>query len=193
MSRSIRKKPRVPGVPQRAFLLRQKRRRPVVVRRRLRSDPYYAHEEDCVHWHPGPVSDACRRSAADVYRAWEWCDTSPPHLKHRNEPRGIGDAVLRRPHSTSGTSAFAAAVVTIGDTYIDAYLPIVQRLRTRVSMNSSEIPGYRRGPMWVSTWSSMLAPCSAAVRRRRRSILMSLPPRCSRAMTGSRAGRRGSA
>ena len=51
--------------------------------------PYYANEEDCVHWHQ-IARDACAPFGAEVYPKFKaWCDRYF-HLKHRGEPRGIG-------------------------------------------------------------------------------------------------------
>ena len=121
--------------------------------------PYYAHEEDCVHWHR-VARDACAPFGADVYpRYKEWCDRYF-HLKHRNEPRGIGGLFFDDLNQWDFDTCFAF-IRAIGDAYIDAYLPIVQR-RTRRSMNGSE----SSRPIvavatWSSTWSSIVAPCSA--------------------------------
>ncbi len=47
--------------------------------------PYYAVEEDCVHWHR-VAEQACAPFGADVYPRYKaWCDTYF-HIKHRNEP-----------------------------------------------------------------------------------------------------------
>src|SRR5690606_11819930 len=51
--------------------------------------PYYAAEEDCVHWHR-TAQAACAPFGDDVYpRFKRWCDDYF-FLKHRNEARGIG-------------------------------------------------------------------------------------------------------
>nr|BFE92655.1 hypothetical protein GCM10020185_31910 [Pseudomonas brassicacearum subsp. brassicacearum] len=51
--------------------------------------PYYGVEEDCVHWHR-VAEQACAPFGPEVYPRYKaWCD-SYFHLKHRNEPRGIG-------------------------------------------------------------------------------------------------------
>src|SRR5690606_39457934 len=50
--------------------------------------PYYATEEDCIHWHR-VARDACAPFGKYVYpRFKKWCDDYF-YLKHRNEARGV--------------------------------------------------------------------------------------------------------
>jgi coproporphyrinogen III oxidase len=54
----------------------------VVVRRRLRFNPYYGFEEDAVHWHR-TARDLCQPFGEEVYpRYKKWCDDYF-FLKHR--------------------------------------------------------------------------------------------------------------
>ena len=87
--------------------------------------PYYGNEEDCVHWHR-VARDACAPFGADVYpRYKEWCDRYF-HIKHRNEPRGVGGLFFDDLNDWDFDTSFAF-MRAVGDAYIEAYLPIVQR------------------------------------------------------------------
>lgn len=89
--------------------------------------PYYGFEEDCIHWHR-VAHDACARHDPDHYpRFKQWCDEYF-HLRHRDEPRGIGGLFFDDFTSGGFEQAFAF-VRSIGDSYLDAYLPIVERRR----------------------------------------------------------------
>ncbi len=87
--------------------------------------PYYAFESDCVHWHL-TAKAACDPFGADVYPRYKrWCDDYF-FLKHRNEPRGIG-GLFFDDLNASGFERCFAFQRAVGDSYIDAYLPIVER------------------------------------------------------------------
>jgi coproporphyrinogen III oxidase len=87
--------------------------------------PYYGAEEDCVHWHR-IARDACAPFGADVYpRYKEWCDRYF-HIKHRHEPRGVGGLFFDDLNQWDFDTSFAF-MRAVGDAYLDAYLPIVQR------------------------------------------------------------------
>jgi coproporphyrinogen III oxidase len=106
--------------------------------------PYYGNREDCVHWHR-VARDACEPFGEDVYPEFKaWCDDYF-FLKHRDEPRGVGglffDDLNRWDFDTS--FAFLRAV---GDSYLPAYLPIVQRNRDReFGERERQFQLYRRG------------------------------------------------
>lgn len=90
--------------------------------------PFYPLAEDVLHWHR--VShDLCQPFGEDIYPEFKsWCD-SYFFLKHRNETRGVGglffDDLNRWPFEDC--FAFMRAV---GNGYLDAYLPIVERRKT---------------------------------------------------------------
>jgi coproporphyrinogen III oxidase len=89
--------------------------------------PYYGFAEDARHWHR-VARAVCLPFGADVYpRCKRHCDEYF-FLKHRNEPRGIGGLFFDDldQWGFERTFEFARAV---GDAFLDAYLPIVERRR----------------------------------------------------------------
>jgi len=61
----------------------------VVVRRRVRPDPYYPCDEDVLHWHR-TAREACAPFGPEVYGQYKaWCDRYF-FLPHREETRGVG-------------------------------------------------------------------------------------------------------
>jgi coproporphyrinogen III oxidase len=87
--------------------------------------PYYGFDEDCAHWHR-TAKQACEPFGADVYpRYKKWCDDYF-HLKHRNEARGIGGLFFDDLHEGGFERCFGF-MRAVGDSYLEAYLPIVER------------------------------------------------------------------
>jgi coproporphyrinogen III oxidase len=87
--------------------------------------PYYGFEEDAVHFHAvcrdslGPFGD-------DKYPKFKaWCDDYF-FLKHRNEARGIG-GVFFDDYFEDGFERSFALLQSVGDHFLAAYLPILQR------------------------------------------------------------------
>ena len=134
--------------------------------------PYYGFEEDAVHWHT-VAKEACEPFG--VYpRFKRWCDEYF-HLRHRNEPRGIGgiffDDLWER---------FAFDLVkSVGDHFLEAYVPILER-RKELAYGERErgFQAYRRGRYvefnLVYDRGTLFGLQSGG---RAESILMSLPPR----------------
>nr|WP_265413520.1 coproporphyrinogen III oxidase [Pseudomonas aeruginosa] len=127
--------------------------------------------------HRPELADACAPFGADVYpRYKEWCDRYF-HLKHRNEPRGIGGLFFDDLNQWDFDTCFAF-IRAIGDAYIDAYLPIVQRRKhTPFDERQREFQAYRRGRYvefnLVFDRGTLFGLQSGG---RTESILMSLPP-----------------
>ena len=87
--------------------------------------PYYGNEEDCIHWHT-TAKHACDPFGNDTYNQYKtWCDDYF-YIKHRDEQRGIG-GLFFDDLNAEGFSKCFAFMKSVGDHYIDAYLPIVQR------------------------------------------------------------------
>ena len=138
--------------------------------------PYYANEEDCIHWHR-VAEQACAPFGADVYPRYKaWCDTYF-HIKHRNEPRGIGGLFFDDLNEWDFDTCFAF-IRAIGDAYIDAYLPIVQRRKAMAyTEQQRQFQEFRRGRYvefnLVYDRGTLFGLQSGG---RTESILMSLPP-----------------
>jgi coproporphyrinogen III oxidase len=106
--------------------------------------PYYGNQEDCVSWHR-IASDACAPFGEDVYPRFKaWCDQYF-YLKHRREPRGIGGLFFDDLNEWDFATSFAF-MRSVGDSYIKAYRPIVQRRKDQPFGDSErQFQLYRRG------------------------------------------------
>jgi coproporphyrinogen III oxidase len=138
--------------------------------------PYYGFDADCIHWHR-TAAEACEPFGRDVYTRYKrWCDEYF-HLKHRNEPRGIGGLFFDdlNEHDFETDFAFMRAV---GDSFLDAYVPVVERRRNHpYGEREREFQLYRRGRYvefnLVYDRGTLFGLQSGG---RTESILMSLPP-----------------
>jgi coproporphyrinogen III oxidase len=87
--------------------------------------PYYGVEEDAVHFHR-TCRDALAPFGADKYPRFKaWCDDYF-FLKHRNEARGIG-GVFFDDHFEQGFERSFAMLQSVGDAFLPAYVPILER------------------------------------------------------------------
>jgi coproporphyrinogen III oxidase len=90
--------------------------------------PVYGFEEDCVHWHR-TARDACAVLGPDAHpRFKKWCDEYF-QLPHRAEPRGVG-GLFFDDLCEPGFARCFALLRSVGEHYLRAYLPIVQRRKT---------------------------------------------------------------
>jgi len=138
--------------------------------------PYYAFEEDAIHFHR-TCRDALAPFAAQYYpRFKKWCDEYF-YLRHRQEPRGIGGVFFDDFNEHSFKFSFEL-VRSVGDSFLLAYLPIVER-RRELSYGAREraFQAYRRGRYvefnLVYDRGTLFGLQSGG---RTESILMSLPP-----------------
>ena len=138
--------------------------------------PYYGFEEDAIHFHT-VNRDALLPFGPDTYpRFKRWCDEYF-FLKHRNEPRGIG-GVFFDDLSEPGFDESFALTRAVGDVFLSAYLPIVQRRRnTPHGERERDFQTYRRGRYvefnLVFDRGTLFGLQSGG---RTESILMSMPP-----------------
>lgn len=138
--------------------------------------PYYGFEEDCVHWHQ-TAKDACDPFGDDVYAKYKkWCDDYF-YLKHRDEPRGIGGLFFDDLNKPGFEDSFAF-MRSVGDHYIKAYRPIMQRRKNMdYGERERDFQLYRRGRYvefnLVFDRGTLFGLQSGG---RTESILMSLPP-----------------
>jgi len=138
--------------------------------------PYYAFEEDAIHFHR-TCRDAFTPFGAQYYpRFKKWCDEYF-YLKHRQEPRGIGGVFFDDFNELSFEFSFEL-VRSVGDSFLPAYRPIVER-RRELSYGAREraFQAYRRGRYvefnLVYDRGTLFGLQSGG---RTESILMSLPP-----------------
>lgn len=138
--------------------------------------PYYGFEADAQHFHRSN-RDALAPFGDDKYpRFKQWCDEYF-FLKHRNEPRGIG-GVFFDDFSELGFERSFEMLRAVGDAFIPAYLPIVQR-RKALAFGEPErdFQAYRRGRYvefnLVFDRGTLFGLQSGG---RTESILMSMPP-----------------
>jgi len=106
--------------------------------------PYYGFESDARHFH-GVCSDALSPFGADLYPGFKvWCDDYF-FLTHRKEPRGIG-GIFFDDFADLGYADSFAMTRSVGDAFLDAYLPIVARRRVLpYGERERAFQQYRRG------------------------------------------------
>jgi len=138
--------------------------------------PYYGFRNDAVHWHR-LAREACAPFGEDIHpRFKKWCDDYF-YLKHRDEPRGIGGLFFDDLNEGSFEHCFAL-MQSIGDHYLPAYLPVVER-RKHMDYGERErdFQSYRRGRYvefnLVYDRGTLFGLQSGG---RTEAILMSLPP-----------------
>jgi len=174
--------PRNPHVPTvhmnvRMFAARPAGREPVVwFGGGMDLTPYYGVEDDARHFH------RCCRAALQPFgpdlhpRFKRWCDEYF-FLKHRNEPRGIG-GVFFDDFAELGIERSFEMLRAVGDAFLPAYLPIVERRReTPYGERERDFQAYRRGRYvefnLVYDRGTLFGLQSGG---RTESILMSMPP-----------------
>lgn len=142
--------------------------------------PYYLFEEDAVHFHR-ICKEVCDSVNVDFYRDFkERCDAYFWNA-HRNEARGIGGLFFDYCRATPEISmdGWYILVTTMGNRFLEAYLPIVMRRK--------EIPYTPAHRTWQELRRGRYAEFNLVYDRgtlfglqtngRVESILMSLPPR----------------
>ena len=138
--------------------------------------PYYGFEEDCIDWHR-TAKAACDPFGEDVYARYKhWCDEYF-FLRHRNEPRGIGGLFFDDLNEWGFDTTFAF-MRSVGDSYINAYRPIVSKRKgLAFTETQRDFQLYRRGRYvefnLVYDRGTLFGLQSGG---RTESILMSLPP-----------------
>lgn len=138
--------------------------------------PYYGFEEDAVHFHA-----TCRASLAPFGEHYyprfkKWCDEYF-YLRHRGEPRGVG-GIFFDDFSERGFEHAFNLTESVGDHFLPAYLPILERrMDTPYGERERDFQAYRRGRYvefnLVYDRGTLFGLQSGG---RTESILMSLPP-----------------
>jgi coproporphyrinogen III oxidase len=138
--------------------------------------PYYGFAEDASHFHQ-TCRDALQAFGDDVHpRYKKWCDDYF-YLKHRQEPRGVGGIFFDDLNTPDFAQCFALQQ-SVGDHFIAAYLPILQkRMDTPYGERERDFQTYRRGRYvefnLVFDRGTLFGLQSGG---RTESILMSMPP-----------------
>lgn len=106
--------------------------------------PYYGFEEDATHFHR-TCRDALAPFGAQYYPQFKKTCDEYFYLKHRKEPRGIGGIFFDDFNELGFEQSFALQR-SVGDAFLNAYLPIVQR-RKDIAYGDRErdFQAYRRG------------------------------------------------
>ncbi len=138
--------------------------------------PYYGFEEDCREWHAA-AQRACKPFGAEIYPRFKKCCDDYFYLKHRDEPRGVGGLFFDDLNEWDFERSFAF-MRAVGDSYIEAYQPIVTRRKaTAFGEREKNFQLYRRGRYvefnLVYDRGTIFGLQSGG---RTESILMSLPP-----------------
>jgi len=142
--------------------------------------PYYGFEEDAKHFHA-----TCKRAlepfgaerGVNLYARYKkWCDEYF-FIRHRNEARGVGGIFFDDLSEPDFATAFSL-VRSVGDHFITAYAPILERRRaTPYGDRERAFQCYRRGRYvefnLVYDRGTLFGLQSGG---RAESILMSLPP-----------------
>lgn len=140
--------------------------------------PYYGFQEDAVHFHQ-TCKDALtpfQDGAALHAHFKKWCDEYF-YLKHRQEARGVGGIFFDDFHALGFADSFAL-MRSVGDHFLPAYTPIVERRMHRsYGEHERDFQAYRRGRYvefnLVFDRGTLFGLQSGG---RTESILMSMPP-----------------
>ncbi|MEQ1598306.1 MAG: oxygen-dependent coproporphyrinogen oxidase [Methylotenera sp.] len=138
--------------------------------------PYYGFGEDCVHFHRTNKTALDGFNSAYYPQFKKHCDEYF-YLKHRKEPRGIGGIFFDDFNELGFEQSFALQRA-VGDSFLQAYLPILQRRKdTTYTEHERDFQAYRRGRYvefnLVFDRGTLFGLQSNG---RTESILMSMPP-----------------
>ena len=138
--------------------------------------PCYGFEDDARHFHQ-TCADALAPHGAHLYARFKpWCDDYF-FVKHRNEARGIG-GIFFDDFSDGGFESGFALMRAVGDAFLPAYRPIVQRRRAApYGERERDFQAYRRGRYveFNLVWDRGTL-FGLQSNGRTEAILMSLPP-----------------
>jgi coproporphyrinogen III oxidase len=106
--------------------------------------PYYGVDEDVVHFH-ATCKSALAPFGPDYHPRFKKACDQYFFLKHRGEARGVG-GIFFDDFSEIGFEKSFALTRSVGDAFLDAYLPIVRRNVDRpYSERERDFQAYRRG------------------------------------------------
>jgi coproporphyrinogen III oxidase len=138
--------------------------------------PYYGYDEDAVHFHRS-CRDAVAPFGPELHpRGKKACDDYF-YLKHRREPRGVG-GVFFDDLSDGGFERSFAIMRSVGDAFVRAYAPILERRKDLAyGERERDFQAYRRGRYveFNLVWDRGTL-FGLQSNGRTEAILMSLPP-----------------
>ncbi|WP_417682533.1 oxygen-dependent coproporphyrinogen oxidase [Pseudidiomarina aquimaris] len=138
--------------------------------------PFYPFDEDIKHWHQ-VAKAALDPFGAELYPKFKaWCDDYF-WLKHRDETRGVGGLFFDDLNDRPFEECFAI-MQAVGDAYLEAYLPIIERRKTTpYGERERDFQLYRRGRYveFNLVWDRGTL-FGLQTGGRTESILMSMPP-----------------
>lgn len=106
--------------------------------------PYYPYEDDIRHFHQ-VCHGALQPFGADKYPAYKKACDSYFYIKHRNETRGVGGLFFDDLNEAGFDTSFGLTRA-VGECFLPAYLPIVQRRKdTPYTDAQRDFQAYRRG------------------------------------------------
>ncbi len=106
--------------------------------------PYYPFLEDAVHWHE-TAKKACETVDPGLYPRFKKNCDEYFFLKHRQETRGVG-GLFFDDYDTGGFENGFQLMQSVGDQFLPAYLPILQRRKTTpYGHRERQFQLYRRG------------------------------------------------
>ncbi|MFP4157807.1 MAG: oxygen-dependent coproporphyrinogen oxidase [Opitutales bacterium] len=138
--------------------------------------PYYGYREDAIHWHQSARA-ACAPFGEDLYSQFKDACDRYFYIPHREEARGIGGLFFDDFNELGFEDSFALTR-SIGDQFLEAYLPIIDRRKTtKYTEKERQFQLYRRSRYvefnLVYDRGTLFGLQSGG---RTESILMSLPP-----------------
>ena len=141
--------------------------------------PYYGFMEDAKHWHQ-TAQIACEPFGKDTYDKYKKCCDDYFYLPHRDEQRGIGGLFFDDLNEDGFEKSFDLTK-SIGDHYLPAYSPILERRKdTPFNQSHRDWQLLRRGRYvefnLVYDRGTLFGLQSGG---RTESILMSMPPKVS--------------
>ena len=106
--------------------------------------PIYGFADDARHFH-ATCRDALAPHGEELYPRFKRACDAYFFLKHRNEARGIG-GIFYDDFSEGGFARAFAMTQSVGDRFLDAYVPIVERRRAMpYGERERDFQAYRRG------------------------------------------------
>lgn len=138
--------------------------------------PFYPFDDDIKHWHQ-VAQQALAPFGNDLYPKFKaWCDDYF-WLKHREETRGVGGLFFDDLNDRPFEECFAI-MRAVGDAYLEAYLPIIERRKNKAyGERERQFQLYRRGRYveFNLVWDRGTL-FGLQTGGRTESILMSMPP-----------------